>query len=717
MIKELPITNFIGDYLGDLYNESALSVSNINSTDKLNEISKLTFDIPFDHPKSNYVIPENIIIYNKQKYIIKGATLEHDNNDKKMLNVECYHYSSILSTQLVVYEELLPTTPDELMKIALLYDGDNPTLSWKVGTIDERLMTLYRGLDGGQDSPFSLLVKIADRYNAYLTFDSITMTVNLHYINTADEYVLDMRVTRNINNFSISYNTNEIVTRLYCYGANDDSGIPIDVSEANPTGLPYLEDYSYFLGLGYTQEYIDANKGLFVRQNEWSDSNYTTPQDLYKQGLIELHNNSCAKVQVKVTGINIESNLGKKMAQLVVGNIVKIVDDDTQMEHFCYVESVKYSSEEFWKISIDVTNLYNRNKVMKTMFSTINTVKNVLIGGKVDGSKLTAIETSQVTGLDSKLEKIESNTTKAQSSADGKNTIYYQTSAPTGYGYKTNDVWFDTNAGYKMYFWNGQTWIGTPFGTEAIGDLAITNAKISTLDAGKITTGELNANRISSGSITAEKLSTDAIKSNNYELNSYGYPISGTYLDLENGALHNKFINWNEEEFYIGNLHIDEEGDVFLYYEDEPVNYTYIKTGNISVCNGEEKTCTQRALVSPSMISVRDGENISYIYGSYIQTKGVATESISADNIKSGTVSITITAGSLYADKTITFSPAFANSPSVITQIQSGVQSISPHLHCNVVSVSKTSVTLRFLRDTSSGTQTNTIHWIAMDMT
>ena len=100
----------------------------------------------------------------------------------------------------------------------------------------------------------------------------------------------------------------------------------------------------------------------------------------------------------------------------------------------------------------------------------------------------------------------------AQSTADGKNTVYYQTSAPTGGTYKVNDIWFDTNDGNKMYMWNGSAWTAETFGTAAISDLAITNAKIANatiqsakianLDAGKVTTGTMSAARIKGDTLT-----------------------------------------------------------------------------------------------------------------------------------------------------------------------------------------------------------------------
>lgn len=47
----------------------------------------------------------------------------------------------------------------------------------------------------------------------------------------------------------------------------------------------------------------------------------------------------------------------------------------------------------------------------------------------------------------------------AQTTADGKNKIFYQTAAPSTSGRLTGDLWFDTDDGYKPYVFNGTAWV------------------------------------------------------------------------------------------------------------------------------------------------------------------------------------------------------------------------------------------------------------------
>lgn len=100
----------------------------------------------------------------------------------------------------------------------------------------------------------------------------------------------------------------------------------------------------------------------------------------------------------------------------------------------------------------------------------------------------------------------------ALTSANGKNKVYHQTSQPSGGTYISGDTWFDTDDGYKMYTYNGTSWVAEQFGNAAIADLSITNgkianatiqsAKISGLDVGKLTGGYIDASHINAAEIS-----------------------------------------------------------------------------------------------------------------------------------------------------------------------------------------------------------------------
>jgi hypothetical protein len=106
----------------------------------------------------------------------------------------------------------------------------------------------------------------------------------------------------------------------------------------------------------------------------------------------------------------------------------------------------------------------------------------------------------------------------AQATADGKNKVYRQSSAPTTGPFATGDLWFDTDDDNKHYRWNGSEWVGFTLGDGALdsisankitaGEIDARDITVSNIDAGNITLGFLNADRIEAGTITATKITT-----------------------------------------------------------------------------------------------------------------------------------------------------------------------------------------------------------------
>ncbi len=157
----------------------------------------------------------------------------------------------------------------------------------------------------------------------------------------------------------------------------------------------------------------------------------------------------------------------------------------------------------------------------------------------------TGIDAAQSTADEAKSRAIVANTTaeNALTTANGKNTIYYQNAQPSGGTYVDGDSWYDTDGGNALYIYNGSTkkWVKEEFGAGAIKDLTITNAKIanSTIQSAKIVS--LEGAKIVANSITSNQLATDAIKSNNYVASpntSSPYSAIGTFLNLADGNIY-----------------------------------------------------------------------------------------------------------------------------------------------------------------------------------
>lgn len=122
----------------------------------------------------------------------------------------------------------------------------------------------------------------------------------------------------------------------------------------------------------------------------------------------------------------------------------------------------------------------------------VTTTKYYAVGDYIEARNLKLEKGTKVTDWTPAPEDLENAITTSQETADGKNTVYYQNSAPTNQTFKVNDIWFDTDDENKMYHWNGSAWTAAPFG----------NAAFSNIDAGKVTTGTMSAARIKGDILT-----------------------------------------------------------------------------------------------------------------------------------------------------------------------------------------------------------------------
>jgi hypothetical protein len=110
----------------------------------------------------------------------------------------------------------------------------------------------------------------------------------------------------------------------------------------------------------------------------------------------------------------------------------------------------------------------------------------------------------------------------AQSTADGKNKIYRQTTQPPGTAYSEGDLWFDTGNDNRFSRWSVPPgggplqWVLFTLGNNAIASIDATKITAGSLDAGVIVTSNLDA-----GKITAGILSSIEIRA--------GAPVGGLY--------------------------------------------------------------------------------------------------------------------------------------------------------------------------------------------
>lgn len=112
---------------------------------------------------------------------------------------------------------------------------------------------------------------------------------------------------------------------------------------------------------------------------------------------------------------------------------------------------------------------------------------------------------------------VKSTANNAWSAVVGKNTVYYQATAPTAGTYTVGDTWFDTDGGYQMSQWNGTAWVAVQFGTAAFAAASVDLSKLASgaVDASKLVAGAVTYGKIAAGAVGASEIIANSIVAGN----------------------------------------------------------------------------------------------------------------------------------------------------------------------------------------------------------
>ena len=175
-------------------------------------------------------------------------------------SVTCSHLSSILKTK-----NLYTTFDDEngIGTLSYLLEQVLKATGWTIGECD----TLYerdgetekiRSLQSdGKVGTYQLITNICNLFNAYPVYDGDKKTVSIYALNNKGR-LYEVTMGRDIESLSVSYDSDNIITRLYVEGGyGEDSYVGID--NVNPTGLTYLLNFDYYKSIGlFTDEHQKA---------------------------------------------------------------------------------------------------------------------------------------------------------------------------------------------------------------------------------------------------------------------------------------------------------------------------------------------------------------------------------------------------------------------------------------------------------------------------
>jgi hypothetical protein len=218
---------------------------------KWGSINELNFSIPhsiIDEDTNKPIFNPNVDLI-KEKMLIKITldgyrewyvidSIEEDGSDIDVLNVKCFSLGQELSGKRIsgLVEESINATN-------LLTELLESTV-WSIGEVDDLFDQMFRSFESGDDSNvLDCLINAGETYGALIKWDTENRKISFKDISKDGSFKgMTVNYGKFLNSIKRMRTTDEMVTRLFVEGSDG-----LEIHSANPTGMPYIEDFSFFM--------------------------------------------------------------------------------------------------------------------------------------------------------------------------------------------------------------------------------------------------------------------------------------------------------------------------------------------------------------------------------------------------------------------------------------------------------------------------------------
>lgn len=333
------------------------SAKNITLNCQMNEVSTLSFEIPFTIDRKISVDDcEKLVKFEGEYYIIK--TINTEDAEVSNMKISCQHESSELKGVYCEYIELIGASPKEMFD-KIMSSTMHPVdtgYKWAGTDVDE---TKKRHLiTSSEQSVYQNLVEMAEVFNGWLEFYTDENEVKWIFLRTksidSGKWIkkgLDMK------SLNITYSSDEIFTRLYPTGASDTlTGEPLNIMEVNPTGKSYIENYSYYIAKGIPTSIIDKEP-KYQQLKTMNCSDYTDAKDLYEYSLEELEKCCYPQLDATLTMKDLSIYVDSLDDPPMIGYDIKCVDKEIDFILGCRITGVERDYNDPLETKITISNL------------------------------------------------------------------------------------------------------------------------------------------------------------------------------------------------------------------------------------------------------------------------------------------------------------------------------------------------------------------------
>lgn len=313
-------------------NQKALGILensfNIELAQELNGIDEISFSLPFNDIKRGFLKNENLIQMFDTLYIIREVSLQKGHSAPTVeVFAEALWYDLQFSDP-VETRSWNNITAYEIVKDVLSDTG------WTVGSIEIQTRRNI-SFDEETDNVLKALQKIRNLYGGELKFDTVNKRVSL--VRKSDKHSgASIVYQKNMEEITATYDTKNLVTRLYAYGKN---GLTI---EAANNGLKYIEDYSY----------TNSRRVRTIKDNRFNN-----PYHLKEYAEKQLELLSRPSSSYSVIAQDLSSLSGLSHEKFSIGSVVRVYDKELGLNINTQIISWTYNVAEPWltRIELEVT--------------------------------------------------------------------------------------------------------------------------------------------------------------------------------------------------------------------------------------------------------------------------------------------------------------------------------------------------------------------------
>lgn len=392
--------------LTKLTDKTLLSAFNISVAYKMNEVNTLTFDIPFDNPKINDASCENLVKLGFEHYIIKE--INTNSADTRMRSVSCVHEAYELKG--ILSDPITSIGVTALTMFNAIKSASDVALTnyyWKGTDIPD---TTKRSLLSEEEvSVFENLISMAQLFEGWIEFTTDSNgQIGVYLRKNAIDNGKRVIKGRDLKQLNITYNSNEIFTRITPLGKSTSNG-DLNIMSVNPTGKSYVEDYSYYLAKGMTLEQIKTTpkcqQGKIYRETDITDAN-----ELLRVAKEELAKNCVPKLEGSIEMADLSVFEGSVLTPLVIGEKIIITDRDINYNLSAIVMGFTRNYGSPVNTPIEISNVIKYDNIYKDLVHNSDTIykitdkdsngKPILVGSHIQG-EIDATKTSFHSMLDS----------------------------------------------------------------------------------------------------------------------------------------------------------------------------------------------------------------------------------------------------------------------------------------------------------------------------